>query len=84
MRTVYFSDDGKEFKSAEEATRHDLELKVEQERKQKIVKEKEVRLQEVQDAYKNYENLYNEYLKDYESSDYYYFPKILSSFLKGF
>lgn len=60
---------GKEYSSVEECLKaeelYDKQQKEKKERAEKLAKDKEVRRQEVIDAFTNYYKLYQRYIKDY-------------------
>ena len=85
MRTVYFSDDGKEFKSAEEATAHDAEVRNKEAKKKEVAEQRQKDWQEVIDAYRAYTKKYDEFSEKYKDETKSYewwnnFPKLYSLF----
>ena len=77
MITKYFADDGKQFDTADEAVKHDEEVKKETEAKRLKQTEQQKREQEVIDACKQYSELYRKYIQDYVNknvNDNWYMP----------
>ena len=85
MRTVYFSDDGREFKSVEEATAHDAEVRNKEAKKKEVAEQRQKDWQEVIDAYLAYTKKYDEFFEKHKDETKSYewwnnFPKLYSLF----
>lgn len=80
MIIKYYSDDGECFKTQDEATKHDEEVKAQKEKQKRLNEQKEQRWNEVEAAYKTASELYEQYLKDYGKTYHSVFPYITSIF----
>ena len=88
MKTMYLAEDGKQFETEKECKAYEEKKLAEASEKLKKEKEREARLQEVEEAYKKYRTLQEKYLGDYESystklvdlEDYPYVASLLSIF----
>lgn len=67
MKTVYYSEDGKKFNDKKSCIEYEEQLTAKEAEKLKKEQEKEARQKEVEDAYKNYKDLLNKFLNDYDS-----------------
>lgn len=65
MKTMYLSEDGKQFSDKKECLAYEEKKAAEEADKLKKEQEREARQKEVEDAYKNYKDLLNKYLDNY-------------------
>jgi hypothetical protein len=67
MRTMYFAEDGKQFEDKKACIAYEEQKAAAEAEKMKKEQEREARQKEVEDAFKNYKDLLNKYLEDYET-----------------
>lgn len=66
----YIANDGKIFESKDKCVDHENELKAQEEKKVMLAKVEEKRWEEVEQAKKTYDELYQKYVKDYSKLSY--------------